>query len=281
MGEIWKDRLLLIASCHGKEKAIAPLLEQQLAVRCVTIENLNTDQFGTFSGEISRTDDPVTTVRKKCRWAMEQYGFDLALASEGSFGPHPSAFFIPANEEWLILIDQRNQLEILAREVSAETNFLQATLYSLDELEGWLQKARFPSHGVIIRPTEVDYKQEAKGLHDIQQVQNVARFFLDRYGSFYIHTDMRAMHNPSRMKVIEKTTHTLLHKIHSTCPQCAAPGFELMEYIPGLPCASCGLPTREPRSVIFRCAKCTYEIETKNLGQPEAADPVGCDYCNP
>lgn len=36
---------------------------------------------------------------------MELTGADLALVSEGSFGAHPTAFFLPANEEWLVLLD--------------------------------------------------------------------------------------------------------------------------------------------------------------------------------
>ena len=118
----FKGRRLLIATRHGKEAVIAPVLEEALGVRCIVPDNYDTDRFGTFTGEIPRAHDPVGTARLKCETAMDEYGLDLAVASEGSFGAHPSISFVPCNEELLVLIDRRNNLEIIARELSLETN---------------------------------------------------------------------------------------------------------------------------------------------------------------
>ena len=54
---------------------------------------------------------------------MEASNCDLGVASEGSFGAHPSLFFASADDELLIFIDKKNNLEIIARELSMETNF--------------------------------------------------------------------------------------------------------------------------------------------------------------
>lgn len=90
--KIFSHRSLLIATKHHKEKVIAPLFENALHVSCFVSDEFDTDSLGTFTGEISREDDALTTVRKKCLLAMEKNNCDLVIASEGSFGAHPSVF---------------------------------------------------------------------------------------------------------------------------------------------------------------------------------------------
>ena len=96
---MFSGRKLVIATKHKKEQVIAPLLENALGAKCIVPEGFDTDTFGTFSGEKERADDPVITARIKCLKAMELTGATLGVASEGSFGPHPSLFFINADEE--------------------------------------------------------------------------------------------------------------------------------------------------------------------------------------
>ncbi|HSW67166.1 MAG TPA: hypothetical protein VLH16_01155, partial [Bacteroidales bacterium] len=67
----FEGRKAVIATKHKKETVIAPWLELELGLICSTPENLNTDLFGTFSGEIERVDDPITTMKKKCLMAIE------------------------------------------------------------------------------------------------------------------------------------------------------------------------------------------------------------------
>jgi hypothetical protein len=50
--QLFKGRNLVIATLHGKEKVIAPLLEHALGVKIIVPEKFDTDQYGTFSGEI-------------------------------------------------------------------------------------------------------------------------------------------------------------------------------------------------------------------------------------
>ena len=54
---------------------------------------------------------------------MELANCDLAVASEGSFGPHPTIYFVHADDEFLLFIDKKNDLEIIVRELSTVTNF--------------------------------------------------------------------------------------------------------------------------------------------------------------
>ena len=113
---MFQGRKLLIATKHKKEKVISPIIESELGVISEINTLFDTDSLGTFSGEIDRKDDVITTLKKKCLQAMDLHNVDLAIASEGSFGAHPSVFFLPGNEEFLILIDLKNNLEITASE---------------------------------------------------------------------------------------------------------------------------------------------------------------------
>ncbi|MFX6226246.1 DUF6671 family protein, partial [Acinetobacter baumannii] len=72
---------------------------------------------------MERELNPLETARKKCYAAMELTGCNLAIASEGSFGAHPIIGFVPADEELLVLIDRKNNMEIKVKEISTATNF--------------------------------------------------------------------------------------------------------------------------------------------------------------
>ena len=56
---MFNERKLLIATKHGKEKVIAPIIEKALSVSCHTANNFDTDLLGTFTGEVERTQDPL------------------------------------------------------------------------------------------------------------------------------------------------------------------------------------------------------------------------------
>jgi hypothetical protein len=120
---MFAGRKVLIATKHKKELVLTPILEKELVVTCFVSEQFDTDTLGTFSGEIERKHDALTTLRNKCIHAANASKSDLVIASEGSFGAHPSIFFAHANQELVMLKDFKNDLEIIAKEISLETNF--------------------------------------------------------------------------------------------------------------------------------------------------------------
>jgi len=274
-------RTLLIATKHEKEKAIAPILEKELGVNCIVSSNFDTDELGTFTGEVDRKDDPITTARKKCILAMELANCDMAIASEGSFGPHPSIFFLPADDEFLIFIDKKNELEIIVRELSTKTNFNTAEVRSEKELKDFAKAAQFPSHGLILRKHTNDYSNLKKGITDWETLLNVYENLTKNNRNAYVETDMRAMYNPTRMMVIEKTAQKLASKIISQCPQCKLPGFGVTDIKYGLPCSLCNFPTRSTLSLISTCSKCNFNKEEKYPNGKMVEDPIHCDVCNP
>jgi hypothetical protein len=278
---MFQNRKLIIATKHQKERVIAPILETELGVSCFTDESFDTDLLGTFTGEIERTLDPVSTAREKCLRAMRLNNCDLGVASEGSFGPHPSLYYVPADEELLIFIDLKNNLEIIVRELSVDTNFNGKVVSGVDELIDFAESAGFPSHALILRPSKNDYSHIIKGISDRERLLRAFQQLFDSFDAAYVETDMRALYNPTRMQVIETATNSLVEKIKSTCPACQMPGFSIASVQRGLECSLCGAPTHSPRSYIYGCCHCGFEKEALYPHNKSAEDPMYCDYCNP
>jgi hypothetical protein len=278
---MFKGRTLIIATKHKKEKVIAPILEKELGVKCIVLPDLDTDQLGTFTGEIERKDDPLTTARNKCQLAMESANCDLSIANEGSFGPHPHIFFIPADDEILLLVDKKNNLEISASLLSTETNFNQAEIKTEEELWTFAHEAQFPSHGLILRKAKNDFTDVVKNITSFDQLSYVFNRLISSFGKAYIETDMRAMYNPLRMKVISHATLRLIEKIKSCCPNCNMPGFGIVSAKKGLPCQWCTSPTKSILSYVYQCQRCTFSKEEKYPHGKIAEDPMYCDVCNP
>jgi hypothetical protein len=278
---MFQGRKIIIATKHQKEAVIAPILERELGLSAFVDERLDTDLLGTFSGEIERKLDPMATARQKCLMAMELAGCDLGLASEGSFGPHPSLFFVSANEEFLMLIDKQNDLEIVVRELSTDTNFNGKEIQDEKALLEFARQAGFPSHGLILRRSSDDFAELHKGITDFDRLKATFAAIVKTHGRAYVETDMRALYNPTRMRVIQKAAEKLVQKIKSTCPQCDTPGFGVTGAIRGLPCSLCGSPTRSVLSHLYVCARCNYTQEEMYPNDQREEDPMYCDHCNP
>jgi len=279
--DFFRGRKAVIATKHKKEEVIAPILENDLGLICVIPNDLNTDRLGTFSGEVEREDDPVTTLRKKCQMAIDTSGINLAIANEGSFGAHPTIFFAHADNELVMLMDRENSIEIIERELSLNTNFDGGEIKSENELIEFANKIGFPSHGIILKKEKNNYSniiKESKTLEELTQNYQKIR---NEDGTAYAETDMRAMYNPTRMKIIEQAAIKLVKKAKSLCPSCSTPGFGIVDAVKGLPCEMCGMPTRSTLKYIYRCQKCNYQKEKEFPFEKRVEDPQYCDFCNP
>ncbi len=281
INSIFSNRQLVIATMHGKEKVLEPLLKNALGVEIILAENFDTDQWGTFSGEISRPLDPLATAKLKCKNAANISGASLAIASEGSFGAHPVIGFIPVDEEILVLIDFENDIEIKVKELSTETNFSGKQIHNVTEAKEFAKQVLFPLHALILRNAKDETEVLIKGIKDWNLLEEHVIHLLQQFSSIYIETDMRAMNNPSRMKVIEKACIKLIQKITQLCPTCSTPGFDVVDVIPGLPCSLCGCPTRSTLAYLYQCQKCNQQEEKKFPAGKLQEDPMYCDRCNP
>ncbi|MBC7606087.1 MAG: hypothetical protein H7199_03915 [Burkholderiales bacterium] len=275
------DRRLLIATKHGKEKVIAPLFEKSLGVACFVSDKFDTDLLGTFSGEVSRKDDALTTLRNKCLLAAEKNQCDLVIASEGSFGAHPSVFFASADDELMMFMDTKNNIEIVVRELSLETNFNASTITNEVDLLEFAHRAQFPTHSLILKQSESNFNKIIKGINDLENLKKHFGAFKNQNGAAYVETDMRAHLNPTRMMVIEKAAAKLLLAVQSKCPQCETPGFTISKALEGLPCSWCNHPTSSTLSFLYTCKKCEFTKEVLYPHQKTAEDPTYCNLCNP
>jgi sulfur carrier protein ThiS len=272
-----RGKYVTLATAHNKEVAIANILQTRFAVRVVVPTNFNTDQFGTFSGEIAREGTPVETARKKIEAACKLTGHSIAIASEGSFGPHPEIPFVPANEEWLVWRDETLGLEVVHRHISFNTNHAQVEANTTQQVNEFLTQIGFPQHGVIAKRNDGTW---LKGLHDTEQIQELIRTELNAIGALHLETDMRAMHNPTRMDVIREATNGLIKRLESCCPKCAWPDFTVSHAETGLCCELCGEPTSITKSWFYHCNRCGYEVEERFPNGPKAK-AIYCYHCNP
>lgn len=276
--ELFRHRVAVLATMHQKEEAIAPILEAAFRLRVAVPAGLNTDRFGTFTRDVERPADQRTTARLKAEAALALTGETLAIASEGSFGPHPALPYLPCNRELVLLIDRQHQLEVVGEELTTETNYRQGEVRSLEAARDFAQEVGFPRHGLVVATATGEI---VKGITDASQLSEQVSAALRQAGKVRLETDMRALYNPTRMLAIARATHNLVQKLQQTCPQCAAPGFDIVEQKRGLPCALCRLPTSLPRSAVYQCQRCQFTQEVWFPNGAETADPTYCSYCNP
>ena len=92
---VYQGQVICLATLHGKEQALARPFALGLGAS-LRVSACDTNALGTFSGEVERPADALSTCLRKAELGMEATGLRLGLASEGSFGPHPHAGDLPA-----------------------------------------------------------------------------------------------------------------------------------------------------------------------------------------
>jgi len=275
--------LAVIATMHGKERVLAPLLETELGFDTTLAQGLDTDLFGTFTGEVARLGTQLEAARAKAGLALRlSPDARFAVASEGSFGPHPAMPLIPGGHELVLLLDRETGQEVLGHHVTAKTNYRQALIASPEEALRFAEHAGFPTHALVVGrcPSGEIAAAEpvAKAMQAKDRLLELANDLIARDGHFVLSTDMRAHLNPTRMAAIETAGRDLVAGYASRCRACDRPGFVVNERIPGLPCGDCGTPTRMTLAEVRRCVGCG---ETERRDIPGMADPTWCDGCNP
>lgn len=278
---MFEGRKIVIATKHGKEEVIAPILKAELGLEGFVLEQFDSDVFGTFTGEVEREGNPIETLRKKAESAMNISGADLAIASEGSFGPHPSIFFVPAGDELMMLVDRKNGLEIVARSINTNTNFGSAEVHTEEELLDFAERVLFPSHALILSAAHEINGVFIKGITKRDVLVSSFHDLNKKNKTVLVQTDMRAHYNPTRMKNIGVACHILIKNIKSACPVCSTPGFNVVDVWSGLPCSLCGRPTKSTLAHQYVCKKCGYEEKRYYPNLKLEEDPTFCDYCNP
>lgn len=264
---------------HGKEIVIGAKMKQFFGVSSCTDKDFNTDEFGTFSGEVERIVSPYESALRKCELAHEKFNVDLVIASEGSF--YMTYGFVATNHEFLLLKDYKNDIEIKADFITHDTNFNGELFTKLEGLGDYLDKCKFPSHALLLRPKPDSYQRIDKGVKDIAILERLMKSYLIEFGTVYLETDMRAMYNPTRMLSIASATDKLVSKMQSKCPNCSIPGFDVKRVEFGLPCELCLHPTKGVKKHVYECDKCSFSNEVLYPDNKSFQDAMYCDVCNP
>ena len=263
---------------HEKDRA----LKEQFSRIGLNIEvvEIDSDSLGTFSGEVKRIGSVHETLRKKIKLVMDKMpSADLFLASEGSFGPHPTLFFANSNQETLMFFDKNANLEIVSSDITLETNFNEITVKRNECYQKFLEEIKFPSHGLMLQSKNLI----VKGIDNPDYLKSTIEIFFQSPDTetFKIFTDMRANFNPTRMKFIGSVGKILINKLLTLCPGCHSPGFGIVKHLPGLPCRDCGLATNGILFYILQCPKCGFQEKQKRSDEVLYSDPAECDRCNP
>jgi hypothetical protein len=261
-----------LATQHGKARALAPPLQRRLGLSVETIA-IDTDAFGTFTGNTPRTGTAAEAALAKARAGMAAAGLELGLASEGSFGPHPWLPFGAGGVETLAFIDAARGLELTLSAVSRRTNFAHHDVVDGGDIAAFLGRIGFPGHALVVKDAAGTVL--ASGVQDMGALASLA------WPGNRLETDMRAHLNPTRMAAIRALAGRLAARLASLCPACACPGFGQVDVLRGLPCSACGQPTQGVVAIIDGCTACGHRDKRPRPDGVTAASPASCDWCNP
>ena len=276
----YSARRAVLSTRHDKLPLVAPPLALRVGL-IVDTAAVDTDQFGTFTGDIVRAGSPRDTAVAKARLGMHVAGCTIGIASEGSIGPHPSAPFINAAVELVVLVDDELGIVIGETEIGFDILTVSADVAVDDEIDDLLERGRFPAHAMTIRPADGSVHPIYKGIrtrHGLgQAIRECATASSNAQAR--VETDLRAHQCPTRRPIIARAAERLAMRLASCCPECNTPGWGTVRLEFGLPCGHCGREVSIARADVFGCATCRA-TRTVHRGQA-VADPSRCDWCNP
>jgi hypothetical protein len=281
----YRGRRIALATLHGKAAAIGPAVRRHLGADLVVPPGLDTDAFGTFAGDVPRTGTMGETALAKARAGMAASGERLGLASEGTYGPHPTVPLLTSGLELMVFVDDDRDLVVFESLVDPAPRFDRALVGPDDDLGPLLARADLPRHALVVAPHAPAAAGEgiARGLRDPDAVPAAVRAAAaaGADGLAAVTTDLRAHMNPTRMATLARLADALCRRLATPCPACGAPGFGRLRAEPGLPCGLCGMPTGESVGMLSGCAACGHRALRPRADGRKEADPGSCPACNP
>lgn len=276
-------RRAVLATMHGKERAVAPAL-RPLGLDLLVPDAIDTDALGTFTREVPRAGTMEDAAIAKARLGMELTGCSIGIASEGSYGPHPQLWVVPGGLELLVLVDDERGIVVKESLVDDHPRFASVEVGPGDDLGAFLERVDFPTHALAVGPVgaAVDDPRH-KGIDTVEALHDAIRAAAARSGEgrALLETDMRAHHNPTRMATIGRLAERLAARLRARCPKCASPGFGVVGVEKGLPCEWCGGPSTMVSHEVFGCCACPHRDPRPRSDGLRRAPPHRCTLCNP
>lgn len=287
--EFYRGTVIAVGTRHGKQRPFAGPFAEVLGARLHTPVDLDTDRFGTFTGERPRRIGALEAARAKANLALEVTGLTLGLASEASYGPLPGTG-LPGHEEILLFCDLDRGIEVIEGYRSALVPGPVEQVAAYSEISRALLDG-LPDQALIVRPAgsgtpvqgsaAVDAEFIVKGITrttDLRAAVDDAVAACPT-GLAVVEPDLRAHHNPIRRRVLRHLAATMARRLATGCPSCGTPGFGRVDAVPGLPCAVCATATPLIGTEIHRCCRCEFTESRPVASAP--ADPRLCPLCNP
>jgi hypothetical protein len=274
----YEAKTAVLTSKHQKLDLIRPSLEQATGLNLIE-QALDTDQLGTFSGEIERLGTPLEVAINKAKLGMVATGLPLGVASEGSIGPDPLVPFVISNIETVVFVDQ--ELGIVISETFRSLDIASGTTQALpgQDLTEYLEKVGFPEQRVIAKSSSGGVEKGLRSISSLEQA--IAKLALQAHeSSVSLEPDYRAMHCPTRRVNIAHAAKALAFRVASLCPDCNAPGWGKRDFVRGLLCSNCG--SDQPDAIaqeLKTCVRCDFV--QLGLVLAESLEPSKCFSCNP
>lgn len=273
--------MIAFGTRYGKHHQVRDTFAHVLGTEVVVPADIDTDQFGTVTGDVPRTLDPVAAARAKARLGMAAATARFGLASEASYGPLPGVG-VPGHEEVLLFLDPGRSIEIVEGERCLLTPPAPLRVTADHDLDHYLRQAGFPEQALVVRPHRGDTPTEVvKGITDRDELTSAITFAAARSddGHALLEPDLRAHHNPTRRVVLTRLGRRLAERLATPCLACGCPGYGRTDTERGLPCTACATPTDLITADIYTCGQCTHHHRVPRAAL--TADPRWCPLCNP
>lgn len=282
-----------LATRHGKLSIVALPLWRGVRLTTVSVD-VDTDQLGTFSGEIPRPAGPVETAVRKARLGMAATGLPVGLASEGSVSDPWGLGVGVVDRELVVLVDDEHGLIVVGRAAATDVVAVAATVAPGDPLDRLISRADAPPHHLVVRPAGTP-PPTASDRPDPAWVDAITKAVADEptlreaviraaavspQGRAHVETDLRAHLCPSRRPVIAAAAADLATRLATLCPWCASPGWGVSEVASGRACSWCDGPTDEPGAYRWACPACDA-TDVCPIEPCQPGNPARCSRCNP
>ncbi|QUR69167.1 DUF6671 family protein [Mycobacterium spongiae] len=271
---------IAMGTMHGKELQVAPAFAAELGARVVAPAGINTDQFGTFTGETPRKLAPREAAAAKARLAMRVAAVPYGVASEASY----NTWFgmLAMHEEILVFIDDIRGIQVVEGENTPGAPGAPILVGGGDAAVCAAQGFGFPRQGAAVKASVKERVQVfGKGITDaatLIEVVSAAAAAADDHQA-WVEPDLRAHHNPSRRDVLAGLAGRLARRLATPCPECGCPGYGKVATRDGLPCQGCGGPTSLIAADVHGCPACPYHHTIARV--VARAEPRYCPQCNP
>ncbi len=209
---------VFVATKHKKEQIVKPLFEREFGCHVDVLE-IDTDAYGTFTGEKKRRGAQMDIAKKKAFDAARRFGKRFVLASEGSFFPDPNSFgFLILNVEVVVLYDAHADYFYIGEHVTHDVCAKKSDIRSLNDFYTFIKDMPQDQQYILSYRTLFLLGKKVFIKHAlVQQVPEILTSLLSRRGvmNIVIETDMRAHRNALRKHAIQKATEKLIEHLRT------------------------------------------------------------------